>query len=228
MLADDFDPFVITFIMNYLQSRLQRVRWKRCTTRILSQPSYFWLFCFRHECWWFKHYDRKIYRRCSLPRKITHDSTCSPIASAYSQITDWIARNGMVIRQDKCQQMFVSQRRSLLFCSKSYEIPTIPQTDCMKFLGVLIDSKLNWKTQIDAMLKKSSSRLYVLRQLRPFLSRSELVLIYYNCVRSILEYAAPVFVDLNKTQYCWLKSSNTERTRLYVDVLIASSRISFL
>jgi len=43
-----------------------------------------------------------------------------------------------------------------------------------------------------------SRRLHILRKLRSLLSTSSLLLVYHAIIRSVLEYACPVFVGLNK------------------------------
>ena len=52
---------------------------------------------------------------------------------------------------------------------------------------------------VNAISKRASTKIFVLRQLKPFLTVPELVTIYNNCIRSILEYCAPLFVGLNST-----------------------------
>ena len=37
-----------------------------------------------------------------------------------------------------------------------------------KYLGVVFDSKLNWKEIIDSVLKKVNTKMYCLRKLRSF------------------------------------------------------------
>ena len=42
-----------------------------------------------------------------------------------------------------------------------------------KYLGVVFDSKLNWKENINSVLKKGNSRMYCTRKLRSFGERSK-------------------------------------------------------
>ena len=62
-------------------------------------------------------------------------------------------------------------------------------------LGVYISSDLSWNIHIDYIVKKASKRLlYALRVLaRAGVSQTDLVLIYCSLIRSVLEYAAPVW-----------------------------------
>ena len=61
-------------------------------------------------------------------------------------------------------------------------------------MGLIIRSDLKWNDHVESVLKKSSKRLYFLRQLkRARVSEKEMILFFCTCVRPILEYASPVF-----------------------------------
>ena len=63
-----------------------------------------------------------------------------------------------------------------------------------KLLGLNISSDLKWNVHVLELVKKTSCRLYFLRQLkRSQATPEELILFYITCIRSILEYACPVF-----------------------------------
>ena len=68
-----------------------------------------------------------------------------------------------------------------------------------KILGVTFDDKLNWNCHVSGMCRKASSRLFALKQLHDFLPKRHLVLMYQNCVRNILEYAAPLLIGMNRS-----------------------------
>ena len=71
--------------------------------------------------------------------------------------------------------------------------------DSYKLLGVYTSSDLFWKIHIDYIAKKASKRLYALRVLaRAGVSQTDLVLIYCSLIRSVLEYAAPVWACLTE------------------------------
>ena len=59
---------------------------------------------------------------------------------------------------------------------------------------MIITSDLSWNEHINETVKKASKRLYFLVQLkRAKLPRTDLVLFYATCIRSIPVYAAPAF-----------------------------------
>jgi len=61
-------------------------------------------------------------------------------------------------------------------------------------LGVHIDSTLSWSTHIEHIMKKATTRLYFLKQLkRAGLPNSHLLHFYITVIRPVLEYCAPVW-----------------------------------
>ena len=73
----------------------------------------------------------------------------------------------------------------------------LPVVSTMKILGMVFDNNFAWDSHIDEVCKKANQRFHFLRQLRPLVTPSELHQIYTASIRSLLEYACPVFVGLN-------------------------------
>ena len=64
----------------------------------------------------------------------------------------------------------------------------------IKLLGLNISNNLKWNHHIEEIVKKASTRLYFLRQLkRSKVAEKELLTFYKTCIRPITEYACPVF-----------------------------------
>ena len=63
-----------------------------------------------------------------------------------------------------------------------------------KLFGVIISTDLSWNEHCDSIHKKATKRLFVLRTLkRVGLGTNDLVLVFFSIVRSIVEYAWPVW-----------------------------------
>ena len=68
-----------------------------------------------------------------------------------------------------------------------------------KLLGVYISEDLSWNVQIEHIVKKANKCLYALRALKKSgLTIKQLVQVYCSIVRSLLEYACPVWAALPK------------------------------
>ena len=90
-------------------------------------------------------------------------------------------------------------RVNFSFSSPSYppiviDNQTVNIVKHVKILGVTVSNDLKWILHVNAICKKSSKRLYVLRLLRRnALPDTVLVKVYCTCVRPILRYACKVW-----------------------------------
>ena len=62
----------------------------------------------------------------------------------------------------------------------------VERVDTYKYLGVVFDSNLNWKENINSVLKKVNSRMYCMRKLRSFGVNSDMLVTFYNAVICII------------------------------------------
>ena len=59
----------------------------------------------------------------------------------------------------------------------------VERVDTYKYLGVVFDSKLNWKENINSVLKKVNLRVNCMRKLRSFGVNSDMRVTFYNAVK---------------------------------------------
>ena len=70
----------------------------------------------------------------------------------------------------------------------------------IKYLGVLIDSKLNWKHHVSKISKTISGSLGIMYKLRPFLPLKIMKNVYYSLIYSHLVYGIEVWGSACKTE----------------------------
>ena len=107
-------------------------------------------------------------------------------------MVNWSNSHGLVLNVSKCKTMHFKKSHS----TGPVDIDDVSLVDEMRILGVVIDNRLKWNSHIDYLVSTGSRRMYALRVLKPLLSPEDLLRIYYGLIRSLLEYAAPVFVCL--------------------------------
>ena len=86
--------------------------------------------------------------------------------------------------------------------------PIVSEVDSLKLLGVTFDRRLKWSLHFHQTLKKCSRGVFALRKLAPFKTSIKLDVVYCATVRSILEYAALLFVGMSKSHKKNSKSFN--------------------
>jgi hypothetical protein len=130
-----------------------------------------------------------------LKNSIVND--CNLIGNEINNVLTWAHKNNMTINTSKSKILYF-RRNSAQNCILPHEFFSIKCCSILKLLGVTLNEHLNFKDHFEFVLKKASQRLYFLRILKPYRTKIELWRIYFSIIRSILEYAAPIFMALPK------------------------------
>ncbi|KAK2187886.1 hypothetical protein NP493_151g00004 [Ridgeia piscesae] len=117
----------------------------------------------------------------------------------------WTEQNDMKINSEKSKEIIISFAQDGNFTStipnKKIDGRDIAQVCHAKLLGVTVSQDLTWNKHVDNIVKKAGKRLYMLYQLmRAGITQKDLVSVYVSVVRSVLEYACPVW-HINLPQY---------------------------
>lgn len=64
----------------------------------------------------------------------------------------------------------------------------IENVNCIKYLGLYIDSRLKWKNQIEHLISLSRKLYYIFRNLRSILDKMQLRIVYISLVQSVITY----------------------------------------
>ena len=115
-------------------------------------------------------------------------------------VRKWTEDHAFQLNTQKPKFMFIDKSRV-----EERPKPLLKECHQMKILGIKYDNNLKWTSHIHDICKKASQCIYLLRSLRKELTKKELVLVYNNLIRSVLEYNAPVFVGVNQTESAMLE-----------------------
>ena len=124
-------------------------------------------------------------------------------------IFSWFQLNKLTLNIKKCNFMIFSninkvfpQEKPIILINDS-EIYQVPYT---KFLGVIIDDRLNWKHHIDSVCMKSMKMLGILRKICPFVLPSSHLALYYSLL----------FPHFNYCNIVWASTYPTYLTKLLI------------
>ena len=81
----------------------------------------------------------------------------------------WSDKNYLYLNVSKTKEMCTDFRKNQR-CSKQVYIKgeAVERVSTYKYLGVVFDRRLNWKENINSVLKKLNPRMYCMRKLRSF------------------------------------------------------------
>ena len=132
-----------------------------------------------------------------------------------ARITEWARKWKMVFNPDMSKQAvevnFSTKRTPSVFEPLTFNGIPVKQALETKHIGMLLDSKLNFKNHITEKLAKANQGLGVLKQLSKWVPRRSLDQIYKLYVRPHPDYGDIIYdvADLNKTSIFTNKPSNS-------------------
>ena len=129
------------------------------------------------------------------------------------KINEWFISNKLSLNVKKNKYSFFHKP------SKKDDIPLvlpklninnseIARTESIKFLGVLLDENLSWKTHIKYIENKISKNIGILFKARPFLNKKSLLSLYYSYIHSYINYGSVSWGSTCRTN---LKKINSQQ-----------------
>jgi hypothetical protein len=110
-------------------------------------------------------------------------------SSIPNYICKWFEANGLSLNIDKTNAIKFNLSH---YQEDSFQIPykdkEINQVSNIKFLGLEIDQRLNWKTHIEQTIPTLSTACYAVRSMFHFSNLDALKMIYFAYFHSIMKY----------------------------------------
>ena len=101
------------------------------------------------------------------------------VGETQAKVTKWFHSNQLSLNGAKTELLVFSLR----------DVPDTELCRSVRFLGVQVDSRLDWNDHINVTAGKVASGIFALRSLVGLVSRQVILSVYYACVESKIAYA---------------------------------------
>ena len=120
----------------------------------------------------------------------------SELASLY----EWLCANRLSLNVDKTEFIIFRPPRQKLSDRIVLELNHIKifESNKIKYLGLILDSRLTWKAHISELSKKLSRSIGMLYKIRDYSSKTVLRSLYFSLFHSHLTYGLPVWGNADK------------------------------
>ena len=200
----EVNPVIIRWVYSFLTGRPQCVRIGSTKSALLQtntgapqgcvmSPALFTLYTADCRCSLNDVIQVKFSDDTSLTGLISTDETS--YRSAVEHLVGWCDANFLQLNVQKTKEMVVDfrrdppQQRPLVIKGEVVEI-----VSQYKYLGVVLDDKLDWSEQATAMLKRGNQRLFLMKKLKAFHVCPKLLELFYRAtVEPILTFNSLCF-----------------------------------
>ena len=140
--------------------------------------------------------DTCLYYASENPKSVTETLNADLLI-----IDAWLKRNKLALNVKKCEFLMIGTTRRL----KSAEVPDVliqnvpisRVTHC-KYLGVLIDEHLDWVKHIEYLGKKIAKDIYLLKRIRPYVTKQTALTFYTSIIQSRFDYCSIIWGNAGK------------------------------
>ena len=104
------------------------------------------------------------------------------------KIDKWLKLNKLSLNIDKTKFMVLTKQRLVRNFGIRIRKTSIEQVNEIKYLGVIFNDNLSWKSHIQHVCSKLSSGSWALLKLRNYIDTTMLKTVYYALIYSYLQY----------------------------------------
>ena len=106
---------------------------------------------------------------------------------------DWFNQNKMIVNPEKFQAMLLQKRKENNQSCLKINNQTVKTTNCVKLLGINIDSEVNFDSHISDLCKKASVQLNALYCLRAYIRNKKMKILINSFIYSNYNYCPLVW-----------------------------------
>ena len=127
-------------------------------------------------------------------RTISSVLDCQALQNDIDELLHWCQENGMKMNTSKCKVISFSRRLDAINHSYYIDSKSLERVNSICDLGVTVDSRLRFHEHVSSTTAKAFAVLgFIRRQTTHFTDVYTLKTLYCSLVRSILEYAVPIW-----------------------------------
>jgi hypothetical protein len=125
---------------------------------------------------------------------IKSEADCELLQSDLNNLLKYYSQNNITLSINKCQCISFTRKTNPLKFLYNFNGVVVQRVDVVRDLGVTLDAKMTMRNHVDLIVNKAYRNLgFVIRTCKPFRNLLSMKIVYFAYVRSVLEYASPVW-----------------------------------
>ena len=138
----------------------------------------------------------------------------------FNYVVRWLECNGMCLNATKTKTILFGSKGKIKndTISVKYKNDSLESVDSIKYLGVMIDKHLTWSLHVQNVIKKVSKTIACIRRVQHFMSKKNLIMLYYSLILPHFDYCNVVWGNTSKANITKLQKLQNRYARLILRV----------
>lgn len=144
------------------------------------------------------------------------------------KLSRWLKINKLKLNVGKTKYMIITNRNIHIDCDVKIDNEDIERVEVMKYLGIQIDSKLNFKQNINFIIKKVSKKIYFLNRIKRKIPLNQRILLYKSIVAPHFDFCSSILYLASKVDMALFQKLQNKGMRMILDCNKFSSSTAML
>ncbi len=132
-----------------------------------------------------------------------------------AQLHEWFKANRMSLNVSKTHYIHFTLKSDTIMTSKiEIDGMLVEEKEVLKFLGIHLDTVLNWNHHITSIKNKVNSALYAMNRVKNYIPFSYMKTLYFTLVQSHIEYGLILFGNANQSNMKKLQTVQNKAIRI--------------
>ena len=129
---------------------------------------------------------------------------------------NWMSLNKLKVNSNKCKCMLINSKRNSEALNINIYIDNskLEQVSEIKYLGVIIDNKLNFKAHVQYIIKKVAKKINFLSRISNIISTLAKITVYKSIIAPHFEYCGTILYFINESDIATLQKLQNRAMRI--------------
>ena len=148
----------------------------------------------------------------------------------FELISKWLENNDMFLHPGKTKLMIFGPKRKIINkqFSIKYKDVNLEKVENMKYLGIILDSRLLWNEHVSYIRTKLCRSINCIRRVKHLIPRKILVNLYYSLILPHIDYCCTAWGNCSKTNLNSIQKLQNKYARLVLNANFYTSQCSLM
>jgi Reverse transcriptase (RNA-dependent DNA polymerase) len=156
------------------------------------------------------------------------EQAISKMNSELYKLNEWLKLNKLILNNEKTVYMIINNKKVETDETIKMDGKNIMKVDQVKYLGIILDNKLNFNEHFENVVKKISNKTWFLSRMKFKLDKSHRTLVYKTMIEPHLQYCSTILFIMSDEKVEKLQKLQNRAMRTILNCDMRTRKIDML